>query len=58
MRKPIVVFFLIFCFVLNGAVPAFAQSSDETYAKIRKEGMENSQIMRTLHYFTDVYGPR
>jgi hypothetical protein len=27
-------------------------------AKIRKEGMENSKIMRTMHYFTDVYGPR
>lgn len=27
-------------------------------AKIRQEGMQNSQIMRTLHFFTDVYGPR
>ena len=27
-------------------------------AKIRKEGMDNSQIMKTLHFFTDVYGPR
>jgi carboxypeptidase Q len=27
-------------------------------AKIRQEGMEHSTIMRTLHYFTDVYGPR
>jgi hypothetical protein len=27
-------------------------------AKIRQEGMANSQIMRTLHFFTDVYGPR
>ena len=27
-------------------------------AKIRQEGMTNSQIMRTLHFFTDVYGPR
>lgn len=27
-------------------------------AKIRKEGMENSQIMRTMHHLTDVYGPR
>lgn len=27
-------------------------------AKIRKEGMENSQIMKTMHYLTDVYGPR
>jgi carboxypeptidase Q len=26
--------------------------------KIRAEAMEHSQIMRTLHYFTDVYGPR
>jgi hypothetical protein len=27
-------------------------------AKIRKEGRDNSQIMRTLHYLTDVHGPR
>lgn len=27
-------------------------------AKIREEGMKNSQIMRTMHYLTDVYGPR
>ena len=27
-------------------------------AKIRKEGMDNSQIMRTMHHLTDVYGPR
>src|SRR4026207_218063 len=26
--------------------------------KIRKEEMENSQIMRTMHFLTDVYGPR
>ncbi|MCO6511238.1 MAG: M20/M25/M40 family metallo-hydrolase [Aridibacter famidurans] len=25
---------------------------------IRKEAMDNSQIKKTLHYFTDVYGPR
>jgi carboxypeptidase Q len=30
----------------------------EINAKIRKEGMDNSRIMRTLHYLTDVYGPR
>lgn len=30
----------------------------EINAKIRKEGMDNSQIMRTMHYLTDVYGPR
>src|SRR6185436_13449074 len=27
-------------------------------AKIRKEGRERSQILRTLHQLTDVYGPR
>jgi len=27
-------------------------------AKIRQEGLNNSQIMRTLHYLTDVHGPR
>jgi len=27
-------------------------------ARIRKEGREHSQIMRTMHYLTDVYGPR
>jgi hypothetical protein len=26
--------------------------------RIRKEGMDNSQIMKTLHTLTDVYGPR
>ncbi len=30
----------------------------EINAKIRKEGMENSQIMRTMHFLTDLYGPR
>jgi carboxypeptidase Q len=30
----------------------------EVQSSIRKEGMEKSQIMRTLHYLTDVYGPR
>ncbi|MCA1818305.1 MAG: peptidase M28, partial [Acidobacteria bacterium] len=27
-------------------------------ARIVKEETDNSQIMRTLHFFTDVYGPR
>jgi carboxypeptidase Q len=29
-----------------------------TNAHIRKEGREHSQILRTLHFLTDVYGPR
>ena len=30
----------------------------EVNARIRKEGMEHSQIMKTMHQLTDVYGPR
>ncbi|HVH57372.1 MAG TPA: M20/M25/M40 family metallo-hydrolase [Vicinamibacterales bacterium] len=30
----------------------------EVNAKIRAEAENNSQIMRTMHYLTDVYGPR
>jgi hypothetical protein len=39
---------------------AFAQTAQQAdvYSAIRKEGMENSKIMNTLHYFTDLYGPR
>ncbi|MEP7341138.1 MAG: hypothetical protein ABI977_25635, partial [Acidobacteriota bacterium] len=57
--------FLLFVALLN-PLPTFAQGQAtapanpdaEIQAKIRKEGMENSQIMRTMHYFTDIYGPR
>ena len=35
-----------------------AAKDEEINSKIRKEEMENSKIMRTLHYFSDVYGPR
>jgi hypothetical protein len=40
--------------------PPFAEERIDTEinAKIRKEGTDNSKIMRTLHYLTDVYGPR
>jgi carboxypeptidase Q len=41
-------------------LPTFGQSrSDkELLERIRKEAMTNSQIMKTMHMFTDVYGPR
>jgi carboxypeptidase Q len=43
------------------AVPA-AQNTEkidqDINARIRKEGMDNSQIMKTMHYLTDVHGPR
>lgn len=44
------------------AFQALAQGGNsidpEIQAKIRKEAMDNSQIMRTLHYLTDHFGPR
>ena len=42
----------------TAALPAFELIDHETNARIRKEGQENSQIMRTMHYLTDVHGPR
>ncbi|MFY9621100.1 MAG: M20/M25/M40 family metallo-hydrolase [Pyrinomonadaceae bacterium] len=41
-------------------LPIFAQSQSdkELLERIRKEAMTNSQIMKTMHMFSDVYGPR
>ena len=45
--------------VLLMCLPQFAQSSDkDLLARIRQEEANNSQIMKTEHMFTDVYGPR
>jgi len=43
--------------VVLAAAP-LAQQGDDINARIRKEGMDNSQIMQTMHQLTDVYGPR
>lgn len=51
-----IVLLITFCFLLQGLV--FAQTDPDINAKIRKEGMDNSKIMWTMHYLTDVYGPR
>ena len=42
------------------AVPAATSQTIDTAinAKIRAEAENNSQIMRTMHYLTDVHGPR
>ena len=41
-------------------LPLFAQSQSDKdlLERIRKEEATNSQIMKTMHMFTDVYGPR
>ena len=56
--KTAVILLFVFSLLLPNAVFAQAQTQTDINERIRKEGMENSQIMRTLHYFSDVYGPR
>ena len=41
------------------ALPLAAQDgSGDMLTRIRKEAMDHSQIMKTMHMFTDLYGPR
>jgi hypothetical protein len=50
---------LISAFLFGALVlPIAAFGQADVNAQIRKEGMDNSRIMRTLHYLTDMYGPR
>src|SRR5262249_34769557 len=46
--------------LVAGYSPVFAQqpTKEDVNARIRKEEADNSQIMRTMHFLTDVYGPR
>lgn len=63
MKKPTtyktaIALLLIQSFVLPCALLAQTATQADVNAAIRKEGMENSRIMHTLHYLADVYGPR
>lgn len=46
--------------ILIGSAPLVADETVDygTNARIRKEAREHSQLMRSMHYLTDVYGPR
>ena len=50
----------LLCLVLITPLPALPQEGvdPDINARIRKEGTDNSQIMKTMHFLTDVYGPR
>lgn len=48
---------LLSVLALAGLTVSADESTDITW-KIRREAAENSQIMKTLHVLTDVYGPR
>ena len=49
---------LILSFTAFPLLAQTASSDKDIAARIRKEGMEHSQIMKTMHMLTDVYGPR
>lgn len=53
---------MLLSFTLASPLPPVFKSSEvinsEINVKIRTEEMEHSQVMRTLHMLTDVYGPR
>ena len=52
---------LALCLIVTLLVlPVFAQSQSDKdlLERIRKEEATNSQIMKTMHMFTDMYGPR
>jgi hypothetical protein len=51
---------LLLCVFLQTILPVSAQQTapGEINDKIRAEAMNNSQIMRSLHFLSDVYGPR
>jgi carboxypeptidase Q len=56
-RVPTLLLAAILIFPLT-AFTRVAQDGKEIDYQIRREGMEHSQIMRTMHFLTDVYGPR
>lgn len=55
-NRSVTVSALLVLFAVAGAAQRAAPA--EVFTAIRKEGMERSQIMKTLHVLTDVYGPR
>ena len=56
--KTVAFLLLVIGLLAPNAALVRAQTANDINERIRREGMENSQIMRTVHYFTDVYGPR
>ncbi|MGI8639162.1 MAG: M20/M25/M40 family metallo-hydrolase [Pyrinomonadaceae bacterium] len=57
--KTFALLLFVYSLLLQNLPFAVAQTPTiDINAQIRKEGMENSQIMRTIHYFSDVHGPR
>jgi hypothetical protein len=58
MRKLLPVFFTVLVALASALLVAEERPDQSVFWKIRQEGNNNSQIMRTLHMLTDVHGPR
>jgi Zn-dependent M28 family amino/carboxypeptidase len=59
LNRRVVACLLILSLLSVLSLPVAAQNgSGDLLSRIRKEAMERSQIMPTMHMFTDVYGPR
>ena len=58
LRSRAVALSLILCLLSLTSLAQAPASAQDIRARIRKEGMENSQIMKTMHMLADVYGPR
>jgi carboxypeptidase Q len=55
LKRRVVALLMIFSML---SLPVAAQNGGDMLGRIRKEAMERSQIMKTMHMFTDLYGPR
>jgi hypothetical protein len=58
MLKSALVVLVIQAFFVPTILLGQQQTQQDVYAAIRKEENENSKIMNTMFYFTDLYGPR
>ncbi len=57
-HHPILIVTLSAVFAATTAPVAQEKIDSDIQWKIRREATEHSQILRTLHFLTDVYGPR
>src|SRR5262245_55938868 len=60
LMRRIISALLLFFFLVAFVLPARAQEpvDQSVIARIKTEGFQNSQVMETMFYLTDVYGPR
>lgn len=60
-RRTLSLSLIVSLFFVQLPLVVLAQKSErdeDVLARIRKEGMDHSQIMKSMHMLTDVYGPR